>query len=350
MANPMKKSQHAITHQKHLTLFFTAFKMLAACLLGFTLILHCHLPESVWCIITIAAVTQAGLDQTLTKSLMRCIGTLVGAVLGCLIVWVGKNNLAITLPLVFIAIYVTSQIALQPTIYSYAGIVTGMTIAIIVFFNLVHQNIIAMAIDRTIEVLLGIGLLSAINIMLYPTVKYFFNYSISNKSPSWTLPTFSLHSAYTIASLKVSIACIGTFLICYYCKLPQGYWATLTCLLIMEENTKGTIKKGIFRFFAHFIAAGIGLFFVLIFLHLPYSWRIIPLAITFFLCGLLIGTKNQYASMGNTLGIAVAIMLLTTPGTQETIQVILERFYNVVIGIAVAYMMLSFRLRTLFPN
>lgn len=334
----MKKKRLPINYA---TEFFTASKMLAACLISFMIIMHYPLPESVWCIITIAAVAQAGFDQTLTKSLMRCIGTIIGAILGCIIVWLGKNNLGITLSLVFIAIYFTSQIALQPTIYSYAGIVTGITIAIIVFFNLVHQNIIAMAVDRTIEVLLGIGILGIVNLALYHIVKYFSHYPLHHKNPSWKLPTFSPNSNYSIAALKVSVACIGTFLICYYYKLPQGYWATLTCLLIMEENPKGTVKKGLFRFFAHFIAASVGLFFILIFLTLPYSWRIIPLAITFFLCGFLIGTKNPYASMGNTLGIAVAIMLLTTPNAQETVHIILARFYNVVIGIAVAYAMLS---------
>jgi len=41
------------------------------------------------------------------------------------------------------------------------------------------------------------------------------------------------------------------------------------------------------------------------------------------------------------MGIAIAIMLLSNSGSHETINIIFERFYNVVIGISVAFIMLN---------
>jgi len=113
----------------------------------------------------------------------------------------------------------------------------------------------------------------------------------------------------------------------------------------MEENQHGTFKKGFFRFFSHLVATILGLICVLALLHLPYTWRLIPLLITFFACGFLIGSENQYASMGNTLGIAVAIMLLTTPDAHDTLHIIFARFYNVMIGVVVAFSVLFFKWR-----
>jgi uncharacterized membrane protein YccC len=337
----MNISLRSFLKQNHPVALITAIKMCTAGLLGFLLIYFLHLPESVWCLITIAAVLQTGLNQTLAKSFMRAIGTILGAVIGYWIaLYTNTSPGFIVLLLIFIMIFCTSCIALQPTIYSYAGIVTGMTITIIIFFGLAHEDILTVAVDRTIEVLLGILILAVLNIVLFFIVKKFFPRGISKSVISWQLPKCKMEKQYVFSALKVASACVLTFLIWFIFKQPQGYWATITCLLIMEENQKETLKKGLFRFLSHLIAAVIGLGFTAAFLHAPYAWRLLPLLLTFFVCGFLIGTKNQYASMGNTLGIAIAIMLFSSPGTQETFQIIFARFYNVVIGVSVAFLML----------
>jgi uncharacterized membrane protein YccC len=326
--------------QNHPVALITAIKMCAAGLFGFLITNYFHFPESVWCLVTIAAVTQTGLDQTVIKSLMRAIGTIIGAVLGYWIAVIAKADPIIIITLIFATIFITSYIAVQPTVYSYCGIITGMTIAIVVFFNLNNENYFNVAVDRTYEVLLGVAILCVLNLLLYFFVKRYIPRGISKANISWTLPQFKMTGQYAIPALKVAFACVLTFLIWYYFKQPQGYWATISCLLIMEENQRATLKKGGFRFLAHFIATLVGLLCVLVLLHAPYAWRLLPLLITFFACGFLIGTKSEYAGMGNTLGIAIAIMLLSSPNAHETIQIIFERFYNVMIGITVAFLML----------
>lgn len=319
----------------------TAFKMMIAALIAFFLINYFRLPLGVWAVVTIAAVLQSGLTQTLSKSLMRIIGTLIGAVVGYAIASLAKGDVALMTILLSIAIWYSSYLALQPTIYRYAGIVSGMTVAIILFYSISNQNFYVIAVDRSLEVLLGIFVITCVNLFEFYMVKIFSHEIITNKTLSWQGPKLHLKPRYAILATKVTLACLFTFLIWYFFKLPMGYWATITCLLIMEENSTGTVKNGFFRFASHLIVALFAFLCVLILFYFSYDWRIIPLALTFFMCGFLIGTENQYASMGNTMGIAISLMLLSDPGSHETIKIIFERFYNVIIGIAVAFIMLN---------
>lgn len=334
-----------VSHKSTFTAWSTASKMALAACLAFVLSLYFKLPMSVWSLVTIAAVTQVGLTQTLTKSLMRAIGTILGALIGYGIVKMGSAHAAVILFLVSLMIFITSALSLQKTIYSYAGIVMGMTIAIIVFFSFGQQNIDGIAFYRTIEVLLGVCILGVVNFGIYAYVKKCHPHRLSRKTISWKLPQLSQAKNYLLPSLRVTLACLVTFLIWRVFKQPQGYWSTLTCLLIMEEDHAATIKKGLFRFFAHLIAAAFGALAVVALLHTSYAWKLLPLLVSFFFCGYLLGAENKYSSMGNTIAIAVSIMLLSSTLETESLQIVLARFYNVVIGIAAAYFFLLIKTR-----
>lgn len=325
---------------QHIVALFTGAKMAIAGLFSFLLVNFFNLPESIWCMVTIAAVTQMGFNQTITKAFMRAIGTLIGSVIGLSIAWFSNSNPFLIITLIFIIIYLTSLIALQNTVYSYASIICGITVAIIVFFSMENQNFINIARDRTIEVLIGIFILGCTNLALLFFAKHYSPNNITNTNVAWTKPKFALYSQYSIPAFKIGLACVTTFLIWYFFKLPQGYWATITCLLIMEEHHGHTLKKAIFRFFAHIIAAILGFIFIAFLIKAPYFWRLIPLIITFFLSGFLIGLNNKYSNMGNTLAIAVCIMLLTTPHIHQSFEAISIRLMNVILGIIIAYAIL----------
>ena len=331
--------------KNHSIALITATKMTLAGLVAFILVDYFQLPLGVWALVTIAAITQTGLSQTLAKSLMRVIGTLVGAVTGYTIAVLANGDITIMMTSLLIAIWFSSYIALQPTIYSYAGIVTGMTIAIILFFSISGENFIPIAVNRTAEVLLGVLILTVLNLFLFFIIKKYYPEGITKKIISWERPKFKIEHRYALSATKVAFACLITFIIWYYFRQPQGYWATISCLLIMEENQGVTLKKGFFRFISHIFVALIGFLAMLALLHYSYNLRLIPLLISFFGCGYLIGTENKYASMGNTMGIAISIMLLSNPSSHDTMNIIFERFYNVVIGISVAYAFMSLKTR-----
>lgn len=299
-----------------------------------------------WSVVTIAAITQASSHGTVIKSIMRAGGTLIGALLGFIAAHLTHQNPYILIPAVFILITLTSFFALQKTIYSYAGIVAGMTIAIILFYSVIQSNVTDITIDRSLEILVGVFILLIINCVILFYQKQL-GAEISNvanvfaNSKKLTLSHQSL-----LPALKVSCATLLTFLIWYYFRLPEGYWAAITCLLIMEENTNVTLEKGFFRFSAHIIAIVLALLVTLSFTHINFLWKILPLTFAFFACGYLISTQTSYAGIGNTIGIAIAIMLLTSPNTHMMPHLIFARFYNVIIGISIAFAVLAIPIKS----
>lgn len=318
----------------------TALKMSLAGLAAFVLIQLFHLPLGVWSLVTIAAIAQAGFSKTLVKAVMRIIGTFLGALAGYLIVVVGHASPLVTFLLLVFGIWSSSYIALQPSIYSYAGIVAGMTMSIVLFYSLSHEAYMPIIVDRSFEVLLGVVILGLISALLFQCVKLC-HWQFEKTAPfSWRAPSFRFGWTYAIPACKVALACLLTFLIWRVFHQAQGYWATITCLLIMEENRQGTVKKGWFRFLSHALAALIALLLLYVLREVAYDWRLLPLMITFAACGYLIGSNNKYAGMGNTLGVAFAIMLFTNAGVHESTQLVFARFFNVVLGVGVAYLFL----------
>jgi len=332
--------------QRNAIALITATKMMLGGVIAFLIITSLKLPLGVWAVVTIAAITQVGLSQTLSKSLMRIIGTLLGGLIGYGIAVLAHGHVFFMMFLLLFAIWASSYIALQPTIYSYASIVAGMTIAIILFYCVAGLNFFSITVDRSAEILLGVFVFSVLNIFLFFLVKRYYPQAILTEKLSWQRPTLQLKMQYAIPAMNIALACFLTFLIWYWFRLSQGYWATITCLLIMEENSSRTLKKSFFRFASHFIAALLSFLCMALLFNFSYEWRLIPLAVVFFMCGFLIGTRNQYAGMGNTIGIAISIMLLTDPAAHETMRIIFERFYNVMIGIAVAFALLGVNLHS----
>lgn len=327
---------------KHLLPLITATKMMLAAAVAFLIIDHFHLREGYWSIITIAAITQAGFHKTWMKSIMRVLGTIIGALIGYGLAVLAQGNPIVVLCLFLCAITVSSFIALQPTVYSYAGIIAGMTISIVMFFSLVTHNIFPVAVDRSIEILLGVGILLCMNLILSLLFPKRDSFSIDCHALREAIPHLKGYlSLYAIPAVTVALACSLTLVIWMVFRQPQGYWATITCLLIMEESLRGTRQKAFLRFLAHVGAAVFGLVCVLL-LRDHYLWRLLPLMIAFFACGYLIGAQHKYASFGNTAGIAIVIMLLASIGLHSGIAVIFERFYNVLLGITIAFFTLHY--------
>lgn len=316
----------------------TALKMTLAGIAAFILMRLTQLPQGFWAIVTVAAVIQADFSDTLQKGVMRSIGTIIGAVLGVLCAFLIPFSPLLAILAFFICLIFSSYIAVQKSIYEYAAVVAGMTISIIIFFGVMGENIFVVSIDRTLEILIGVLVLFLIN--------FIFSYLIKRWVPGWELPLaksikkpmkiiFNKH--YLVASLRISLAAIATFLLWYFTRLPEGYWATISCLLIMEESLRDSMKRGGLRFLAHVIVIIIALVFGLLLKDVSYDWRILPMIIVFLGCGYLIGKKNNYSSMGNTIGIAFTIVLLAHTSSANSVGIIFARFYNVLIGVGVAF-------------
>lgn len=328
----------------------TGSKMATAGAITFLLFYYFQLNMEFWSVVTVAAITQSTDHDTFIKSIMRAGGTITGAVIGLLVATISQQNPYLLIVMIFILITATSFFSLQKTVFSYGGITAGMTIAIILFYDILHLNIMNIAISRTIEILLGVFVLAILNTLILAytyKLKTTISYTVNKLNTS----TLKISLRYLFPAMKVAIACLLTFVLWYFFKLPQGYWATITCLLIMEEGGELTLKKGFLRLIAHVIAVSLALAITLL-LHntTGYIFYIFPLVITFFLCGYLISSQSNYASMGNTIAIAVSILLLATPNAGHTNQFIYERFYNVMIGVFIAFTTLSINYNPFYKN
>jgi len=293
-----------------------------------------------WSVVTIAAITQSGLKDTYLKGLMRLIGTIIGALIGYLCAILAHGHIGIVLILFFIFVTFTSYIAIQHTIFSYAGVISGVTMIIVLASSLIAMDLLfGIAVFRSLEVIKGIIILFLINLLLafildLPEEQFSIFWQKLKSLPN-EFTQFRHQSMYVKAAIKISLACLFTLGIWIYFRQLEGIWAAITCLLIMEESKEATRIKSMLRFWAHVIAALFGgICAIVIGDHL--IWRVIPLALSFLVCGFIIGKENKYSSLGNTTGIAVAIMLLASPGFTSSFKIIGARFLNVLFGIIVS--------------
>lgn len=65
---------------------------MTACALSSLLAWLCGLKEGYWALITAVVVTQPALDDTLTASRNRVLGTLIGAAAGCLVIEAARHG------------------------------------------------------------------------------------------------------------------------------------------------------------------------------------------------------------------------------------------------------------------
>lgn len=227
----------------------------------------------------------------------------------------------------------------------YAGIVCNITIIMIIATSIDTGNFYQIAVDRTYEVCLGIivaGIVSTALNQLFVRVNNNSPHLLLNgvKQVGQSIKTLQMRASLLITAFKVVIATAVTFVPWLYFRYPGGFWATISCFFIIEESLRKSQQKGLLRFLAHLIAASFG--FIATVIIGDHTWLLmIPLTLGFVICGYILAQGKTYSGMGNTVGIALSIMLLADPGTQGSIQIILARFINVVLGIGVGILICS---------
>jgi uncharacterized membrane protein YccC len=143
---------------------------------------------------------------------------------------------------------------------------------------------------------------------------------------------FIVNRILTLTSLKVVFAMLLTLLPWLIFRYPGGFWAPISCFFILEESVEKTQQKSKYRFISHLLAALFGMVSVIA-LHEHTKLLFIPLSIGFIACSYVLSLNRSYNTTGNTMGIALSIMLLAEPSSSQ--EIIIARFLNVMLGIAV---------------
>ena|SRR3990167_8754669 len=323
----------------------TGVKLSTACALAFILYTAFHWPYGYWSVVSVAAVTRPGLSFTLNKAMMRIVGTVIGAMLGYLIGWIATGNVIVVMCFFFMGIIVSSYVALQKSLMSYCGIIFGLTLTLVLASGLMTNQLFGMAVYRTIEVIVGIACILVVNSLL----RLFFPRKEALKAPfirefrlAWKkLLEFKNNKPLFFTAVRIAVAASLTFLPWVIFRYPGGYWATISCFFIMEESTMRVQEKGWMRFISHVIVAVIGV--VIAFIVGNHLWYLLfPILIIYFALGYLMVSHSTFSTSCNTMGIALAIMLLANPGLASTLGVILSRFLNVIGGIGVGILISTY--------
>lgn len=319
----------------------TAIKMTTAGAIAFIFSQLAPWPFSFWAVITVAAVTRPGLKNTYIKAAARFIGTFVGVILASLSLLIAKDNIYLLSGCFFIIIFFSSILSVQTSFISNCGLIIGITMVIVLAVGVSFPDPSSIIFLRIIDVLVGISAVLVVNIVLRLC---FIKTASENKNvfseldlrSYWIPPHLNTRSAYVIA-LTISSVTTLTFFVWLYCKNEGGYWATISCLVIMEDNLMKTKENMILRFVAHVFACIVGGISVLMIGQ--QSWLMgIPVLLTFFVCGYIMVKDSFPGKAANTIAVAVCIMLLIGPSERLIISTIIERFANTVIGIALGFL------------
>lgn len=306
--------------------------MSLSAILAFSLYYYFQWSEGYWAVISIAAVTQSRVNNTILKIFLRIVGTIIGAFSAYYFVLLLPA--ALLIPAFFVCLFLAVLFTLAATQYRYVMIITGLTFTLVIAAAITN-NIEDMALIRTYEVIVGCVICSLVSL----TFRYFYP-EIKGEAIPHSFQ-FDFHRGIFTEALLMSAACALTFLTWRWFNYPLGFWATISCLFVLEENAGKTIKNAWKRIYAHFLVvlfAGIVAFFI----SAENPFVIIPLAIGLFACGYCLGLKSRLAAMGNTMAIALSVVLLIdVPGlSQDTI--VLARFFNVIYGVSVAFLIIYF--------
>lgn len=129
-------------------------------------------------------------------------------------------------------------------------------------------------------------------------------------------------------AFKASVAAVLATIYYQALNLPEGYWAVISAVIVMEASVQDSLRLSWFRFAGTAIGATIGLMGVLLLGATP--WAIgIAILLTILLCHAL-NLKESYRLAGAT----AAIVILAS--RMNPAEFALQRFIDVSVGILIA--------------
>lgn len=321
----------------------TGVKMMLAALLAFVIYRAINWPYGFWSIVTIAAVTRPGLEQTWMKSLMRIAGTAIGGLCALGLMWIGVNHTTLFISLFFIIVFLSGFLALQKNILSYMGIMIGLTLTIVVAASLGSDTPLQVMLYRFSDVGIGIAAIVVVNVVMrWLTPRLHRHVPVASVDIGQAIKQLwplSRQCHLFKPALVTAMAASMTLLPWLHYRYMGGFWATISCFFIMEENMQAVQRKSFMRFFAHVVAAVVGGLLYWVF-RAHQAWLVWPLMLSFFVFGYVMVRSKNYSTAANSMAIALTVMLLADAAHYPTYDVILARFIYVVLGIFVGMLLL----------
>jgi len=130
-------------------------------------------------------------------------------------------------------------------------------------------------------------------------------------------------------SLKTALAAGICYALTSLLKMPEGFWASISSIVVMQSEVGATMRASRDRFFGTTIGALIGWLTGMMFGNNLYAFASAVL-VAMMVCGLL-----GLQSASRLAGVAVAIILLAA-SSRNYGQLAMERFIEVNLGIVIA--------------
>jgi uncharacterized membrane protein YccC len=139
----------------------------------------------------------------------------------------------------------------------------------------------------------------------------------------------NLNSTAVVQAIKTGIAAVGSVYVAGLFNLPQGYWAAITAIVVMQSEVGATFIASRDRLVGTAIGAVTSALF-LAFVGNTLPWFAVAVVVTILIC--------QWAGLDQSYrlaGVTVAIIMVI-PHTGPPWRVAMHRFIEVALGIVIA--------------
>ena len=307
-------------------------RWVVATVLAYSIIQYFNVFKGFFSLITVAAVIQLSPSDTCIRSIMRVSATIMSAFLTYCLLSVASGQLFILIPGCLLISFFAGYAIFQSEVTRYFHVMLGIImICVILFSQLTSVNLTA---ALTVIKLVLIG---SFCVLITDIVFYFFTkQKVFTKAIAkdfcimfTTLADQEKRRSRMIIALQLCIAIAITLIPWLIFQYHDGFWVAISCFFVVEELFTTVVLKSRNRFFAHLISAIAGSLIILLTMKVP-EIRIWLFLLCIFMIAIFMVNKEELALTGNTMGIALVIMVFG--GGDDTV---IYRFAYTTIGIIV---------------
>jgi uncharacterized membrane protein YccC len=169
-------------------IFRHSLRVCFALVIGYIISLFFHLGHSYWILLTIVVILKPAYSLTKTRNKDRLIGTFLGIVIGVIILFLIKNNLALLI--IMIIFMATSYVFIRT---NYFASVLFMTPYLVIFFHILNPgNLKVVLTDRILDTAIGSVIAFFASIFFVPqwehvTIKFYMSQMLTANNNYFTI-------------------------------------------------------------------------------------------------------------------------------------------------------------------
>lgn len=289
-----------------------ASRWLIATLLVYAVVQFFNINKGFFSLITIAAIIQLMPADTFIRSVMRLAATLVSAFLTYFLLNIAHHHLFILIPGCLIITFFAGYAIFQSEVTRYFHIMLGIIMVNVLYFSTLTTSHLSAVIEIIKLVSLGVAcmLITEVCVCFFTRQALFSRTVIRDFIVMFTsFVDKEERRSRALVALQLCIAVALTltpWLVFHYYDV---FWMVISCFFVVEEYLSVVQLRSKYRFFAHLVSAIVGGIIVLLSVYWPEIRMPLFLLCIFMICVFMV-TKKELALVGNTMGIALIIMVL----------------------------------------